>query len=172
MNTPQNIILTGFMGTGKTTVGNKLADRLDWTHVDTDEVIEEKAGCSIPDLFVIRGEEEFRRLESEVIEDVCRQQNRIITLGGGAVTVPENFQRLLHSGILICLRARPETILARIQHEQHRPLLKGGDRLERIRLLMKEREEIYARIPLSVDTDDLTPDQVADKIAEMVTPAS
>lgn len=164
MNLPRNIILTGFMGTGKTTVGRCLAEKLGWSVIDTDVLIETREGKTIPDLFVKVGERAFREIETSVIRELLEEEKTVITLGGGAVMQPINRELLQQAGLFICLNARPETILERIESETHRPLLEGGDRLSRIQEILSERGEIYEKIPNQVETDGNSPEEIAEEI--------
>ncbi len=165
-----NIILTGFMGTGKTTAGKALAARLDRRFQDMDDLIEEGAGLTVPEIFTIHGEARFRDIESQVCRDVAAQSDLIVATGGGALVNPENHRVLAESGTVICLSATPEQILERIRNETHRPLLDlaPDNRLERIRALLTEREERYSSIPLQIDTTDFTVDQIVDHILTLV----
>ena len=165
-----NIILTGFMGTGKTTAGKALAARLDRGFQDMDDLIEEGAGLTVPEIFTIHGEARFRDIESQVCRDVAARSDLIVATGGGALVNPENHRVLAETGTVICLSATPEQILERIRNETHRPLLDlaPDNRLERIRALLAEREERYSSIPLQIDTTDLTVDQIVDRILTLV----
>lgn len=165
-----NIILTGFMGTGKTTAGKALAARLDRMFQDMDDLIEEGAGLTVPEIFTIHGETRFRDIESQVCRDVAARSDLVVATGGGALVNPENHRMLAASGTVICLSATPEQILERIHNETHRPLLDlaPDNRLERIRALLAEREERYSSIPLQIDTTDLTVDQIVDRILALV----
>ena len=165
-----NIILTGFMGTGKTTAGKALAARLDRRFQDMDDLIEEGAGLTVPEIFTIHGETRFRDIESQVCRDVAAQSNLVVATGGGALVNPENHRVLAATGTVICLSATPEQILERIRNETHRPLLDlaPDNRLERIRALLAEREERYSSIPLQIDTTDLTVDRIVDRILTLV----
>lgn len=163
-----NIVLTGFMGTGKSAVGVILSDKLGLPLVDADAVLEKETGRTIAQIFSEEGEERFRALEKEVIQRLASGSSQVITTGGGAVLDPDNLAALQASGIIICLRAKPETILARIQQETHRPLLEGGDRLNSIRELLAARASIYGQIPHQVDTEGRTPLEVAEKIEDLL----
>ena len=165
-----NIILTGFMGTGKTTAGKALAARLNRVFQDMDDLIEEGAGLTVPEIFTIFGETRFRDIETQVCRDVAAGSGLVVATGGGALVNPENHRVLAASGTVICLSATPEQILERIRNETHRPLLDlaPDNRLARIRALLSEREERYSAIPLQIDTTDLTVDQIVDRILTLV----
>lgn len=165
----QNLVLTGFMGTGKTTVGRVLAERLSRPLVDTDEELERRQGRDIPSIFAEEGEAVFRRMEHEVILWASALKGHVITVGGGAVLREDNREALAQNGLLICLRASPETILERISADSNRPLLAGRDRLESIQSLLAERGSLYDRLPYQVDTEGLDAGQVAERILEILT---
>ncbi|MFQ5901756.1 MAG: shikimate kinase [Thermodesulfobacteriota bacterium] len=148
----KNIILTGFMATGKSSVGSMLAERLSLKYVDTDTIIEDEAGLSISDIFKRHGEGRFRDMEKDVIRRLSSEEGLVISVGGGAVVDPENISLLREKGIIISLTASPEEIVARTGGDETRPLLSGNDRLERIKELLKEREVYYSRANLMIDT--------------------
>ena len=157
---PDNIILTGFMGTGKTQVGRCLAKRLGWRFIDTDLIIEQELGTSIRQLFAEKGEAYFRGQERRVIARVCQDQRCVIATGGGAIVDPANAQQLQNSGLLICLTATPEVIFARVRGNTDRPLLQAEDPLATIRSLLARRSDAYARAQLTIDTSQQSVEQV------------
>ena len=161
-----NIILTGFMGTGKTTIGKRLAKRLGWRFVDVDQWIEECAGLSIPRIFAERGETVFRRLERRCISRVVHCRHHVIATGGGAFVDPQSRARLRVSGPVICLAAKPQVIFARIsRNAAMRPLLSGSPNPPaRIRTLLAQRAGAYAQADLTVDTSDLSIDEVVEQV--------
>ena len=161
-----NIVLTGFMGTGKTTVGRMLADRLNIPFLDMDAMIEAREGRSISDIFSVEGEPHFRAIERRLVTELSARRGLVIATGGGVVTDPDNVRAFEASGLLVCLDAAPETILARIAHETHRPLLAAPDRETRVRDLLAKRRAAYDAVAFHVDTDALTPAQVVDRILE------
>lgn len=150
-----NIILIGFMGSGKTTLGNFIADRSDMDFIDTDVLIEEQQGRSIKEIFASEGEEFFRDLETETLRNLKGRQNTIISVGGGLPIREINRQLMSDVGIVIYLRATKETLVKRLGTDKKRPLLAGGKLEERIDSLMAERKDIYmAAADFVVDTDD------------------
>ena len=175
----RNVALVGFMATGKTCVGRILAERLGWPSVDADEEIERRAGKTIPDIFRDEGEATFRQLEGEVIQDLCNGSGRVIAAGGGAFVETENRQRLLSGCRVICLAARPETILERLAQARQssdpntggdnddRPMLGGEDVLRRVTELLAQRAGAYALAHYTLDTDGLTLEQVAERALEI-----
>ena len=164
----QNIILVGFMGTGKTSVGKELAERLGREFVDLDDVIEKRAGTTINEIFKDKGEAHFRELEKAVVREYSHKNKLVISAGGGAVKFDENIANLKRSGIMICLKASVDEILNRVKHDAHRPLLNVCDPKERARQLLKEREPLYAKADYSVDTNGLSVKETADKVLELI----
>ena len=160
----KNIVLTGFMGSGKSTVGRAVAERLGRWFVDTDAVIEQQSGVSIAALFAGQGEAAFRRLERDVCRSLAAEQNLVIATGGGALLDAENRAALQASGVLICLDASVDTLLQRLADAEDRPLLAGVDRRERIAALLAQRVPSYAAIPHHISTDDLDVAAVAEKV--------
>jgi shikimate kinase len=159
--------LVGMMGAGKSTVGRALARRLGRRFVDADAEIERAAGRRIPDIFAQEGESGFRARERAAVEALAAS-GAVVALGGGAVAQPALRERLLASGVVVYLRAAPETLLARIGDTDERPLLAGlgaAERGARLRELLAQREAAYACAPLAVDTDGLSADDVAERIA-------
>jgi 3-dehydroquinate synthase len=151
-----NIILAGFMGTGKTAVGREIAARTGRTFVDLDDLIVARAGKSIPEIFAQDGESAFRALEAALCGEMARPAGLALAVGGGAVVSAANRAALAAGGALICLDATPETILRRIGDDANRPMLAGGDRLARIGELLAARAPAYAAIPDHLDTTALS----------------
>ena len=177
---PRNIILVGFMASGKSVVGQALSRITGMPLVDADDEIVVRAGKSIHCIFEDSGEAAFRELERSVIQDLCSRSGNVIAAGGGAFVDPENRARMLAAGSVVCLGARPETIHRRIAGQPSpapspgvgsrrsvRPLLAGDDPMERIKALLAQRNEAYAQAHHTIETDDLTPDQVAERILEL-----
>ncbi len=166
---PSRIILTGFSGTGKTAVGPLIAQRLGWNLLDTDAIVEHRARKSILDIFRDAGEERFRDLEAEALATACGHDNAVVSTGGGAVLRPANRALMARSGFIVCLEARPETILRRLNDRAEdepldRPLLAAGDPLSRIRELKQGRQHLYALCDWAVHTDEMSPDEIADEV--------
>jgi shikimate kinase len=168
MSPDRHIFLTGFMGAGKSRVGEILADRLGRSFLDTDLLVEGGSGRSISDIFRESGEETFRRLEHEAILRASGMAPAVISLGGGAVTREENWPPIRRSGVCVYLRASPETIFERVSRKGHRPLLAGlsdPERMERIRSMLSAREPFYLRADFAVESlPERTPEQTADLI--------
>lgn len=162
-----NIILTGFMGTGKTAVGRAVAERLGRFFIDMDVIIEQRAGKPISAIFAEDGEAAFRQMEAELCRELAEERNLVIATGGGALVPAANRDLLAASGVLICLTATPDQILRRLQGASDRPLLAGPNRRQRIAALMHERATAYAAIPLQIDTSDLSIEEVADRVIRL-----
>ena len=165
----RNIILEGFMGSGKTTVSEILADKLDLELLDTDAAIVEAEGRSINDIFEKDGEESFRDMETALLETASSEHFRemVISLGGGLVLRKENRELLQKLGKVVYLRTSPETVYERVKFDDSRPLLKTADPLSKIREMQSERSSIYElAADCIIDTDDLTPAEIADRIIE------
>lgn len=164
----QNMILIGFMGAGKTSVGEELAGRFGKTLIDTDRMIEERAGMSISDIFAVQGEEAFRRLETEVLEQLISEASgEMISVGGGLPLREENRKLLKKLGTVIYLRVRPETVLARLKGDTTRPLLQGDDVEEKVNSLLSKRGPIYEMAAdRIISVDGRSVEQIADAIIE------
>ncbi len=150
-----NIVLIGFMASGKTILGKLLAEKLNMGFVDTDSIISEKEGKPVAQIFDESGEKYFRELERDVIKIVSRRSNVVISTGGGVVLLPENIKRLKRNGIIICLKSRPDVILERIKRQMGiRPLLNKPDPLKEIETILKARACYYEQADFAVDTSD------------------
>lgn len=164
----KNIVLTGFMGAGKSAVGKILAEKTGMTLVDTDELIEAKTGMEIVDVFKKLGEEYFRSLEKSVVKEVSKLENHIIVTGGGVVLKKENMENLRRNGVIVYLHARPEVIYKRVRRDTRRPLLQVEDQTKRIKELLEYRAPFYADHDFAVDTSELAVAQVAEEILKKV----
>jgi shikimate kinase len=148
-----NLYLVGFMGTGKTTVGRAVAQKLGFAVLDSDHEIERQQGKSIPDLFAQDGEPAFRVLERTFIESGHPAERTVVACGGGLVVQPGMLALLKTKGVVICLHASLETILARTARHRNRPLLAVDDPEERVRTLYAQREPIYKQSGTVILTD-------------------
>lgn len=164
----KNIILVGFMGTGKTAVGKALAVHLGMKFVDMDDIIEEREGMKISDIFEKKGEPYFRHAEKSVAKDIAIQSGLVVAAGGGAIVDEENVKNFKSSGIILCLVATPDKIFERTKDHIHRPLLNVSDPKEKISELLAKRAEYYARADYRIDTTDLSVDEVAQKIISLL----
>ena len=163
-----NVILTGFMGTGKTSLGKVLATKLGRPFVDIDKKIEDEARMSIPKIFETFGEEHFRELERTAVKELSERRGLVIATGGGTIKDEENLRLLKNSGVLICLTTEPEEIFNRTARRGERPVLDGGgnERLATIKKLLAERKKFYDRADYQVDTTDWSPIQIIDDICK------
>ena len=161
-----NVILTGFMGTGKTSLGKLLATKLGRPFVDIDKKIESEQKLSIPKIFEQFGETHFRALEKSAVRELSEKRGFVIATGGGTVKDEENLQLLKSSGVVICLTCSPEEIFLRTARRGERPVLDGGgnERLETIKRLLAERKIFYDRADYHVDTTEWSPLQIIDDI--------
>ncbi|MEK7702445.1 MAG: shikimate kinase [Nitrospirota bacterium] len=170
MGQVRNVVLVGFMGTGKSAIGGRLAKAVSFRFFDTDHLIEERAGKKITDLFSEFGETRFREIEMEVIRDVMRGEHLVVSTGGGAVIRKENRDFFSQNGTVVYLSARHDIILSRAQRRPgQRPLLQGGDPGATIKRLMQERAPLYQDVAdFSLDTSDMSIEAAVFKIKEMV----
>lgn len=159
-----NLTLVGFMGTGKTRVGVRVAAELKMTFLDMDDLIEERQGKKISGIFAERGERFFRNLERDLAQELARRDGLVIATGGGIVLDPRNLSDFERSGPVVCLSATPEAIFRRIAAQTHRPLLQGGEKMRGILSLLEKRKPLYDAIPHQIDTTALSLDQVAAKV--------
>ncbi len=166
-----NLIITGFSGTGKSLVAIEVALRLNWDFLDTDDEIVKQAGKPIAEIFRQDGEARFRELEREMIRKACQQKHTVISIGGGAIVDPQNYELLAKTGLIVCLEAKPETIYERLFREaarspetEVRPLLAVDNPLERIRQLKASRQSHYAKADWTIHTDGLNVNEVAEEV--------
>ena len=162
----QNIILVGFMGTGKTVTGRVLANRTGMELVDMDSLIEKRSGKTITEIFATEGEPAFRDMERQLVKELSKRTGIIVSTGGGIVLNPDNIADFEKSGLVVCLTASSETIFKRVEKNSSRPLL-SGDKKTQIAALLEKRKPLYAAIALNIDTDGLTDEQTADRILEL-----
>jgi shikimate kinase len=149
----KNIVLVGFMGTGKSCVGQFLARQLGWQFIDLDEQVEQTVGMSIAEYFEKFGEAAFRDQESAAVAAVAAKSQVVLATGGGVVLRQKNIDRLKTSGILVCLSASENEIVARTQGDRLRPLLNRPDRVEVIRELLALRQPQYRQADYWIETD-------------------
>ncbi len=159
----RNIVIAGFMGTGKTSVGRRVAEMLGRPFVDTDEEIVKRVGMAIPEIFSTYGEEGFRNIEKRICRFYAAQRGHVIATGGGMLVDEGNREVMMASGFVVCLNAPPEVIRQRLLADpEERPLL-GGDWLA----LLEQRKPAYAEIPFQVDTSDKSSEQVAEELVSL-----
>lgn len=164
----KNIVLIGFMGTGKSCVGQILAEKLGWQFVDLDKQVEQAIGMSIAEYFERFGEAAFRDQESAAVEAVAGQNRLVLATGGGVVLRQQNIDRLKATGTLVCLSASENEIVARTQGDRLRPLLNRPDRLQVIRDLLAARKPQYQQADFWFDTDGKTLAEVAAAILDIL----
>ena len=164
----RSLYLVGMMGSGKTSTGRPLAERLGYGFVDADAVIEQAAGCSIPEIFERDGEAGFRALESQVLNAISQRHSLVVATGGGVVTQQENWG-LLHSGIVVWLDVVPEQLMQRLRADSTvRPLLQTDDPDAALNALLNQRRPLYAEADLTVVINQETPLAVADGILQLL----
>lgn len=167
MSDTRNIVLVGFMGSGKSSTGRYVAEKLGRPFLDVDTEIERREGRPIPDIFAKNGEPYFRQLERALVQELAARDGLVIAPGGGIVVNPDNVRDFAARGLVINLRVSPEWVLKRVGQDPNRPLLQGGDPLQRIRELMEKRRALYAAVPYQVETDGLTPEAVGDLVLDL-----
>ena len=163
-----NIVLVGFMGTGKSTVGRVIAQKLGFHFIDTDDVIEQTSKAKISDIFAEHGEVYFRDLESQAVKSVALMKNQVVATGGGVVLRSSNIDLLRTGGPIFCLNATPKAIWDRVRSSQSRPLLRGPDPLKKIETLLDKRAPYYALADHQIETTGVSVDRVADEIISYI----
>jgi shikimate kinase len=163
------ITLIGYRGTGKSTVGRAVAARLRWTCLDADEIVEERAGCTIRSIFAEQGEPAFRALEQETLAELLQGDRLIVAAGGGAVLHPPTRERMRAAGPVIWLQASLETILSRLAvdatTQERRPALTDLSERDEVARLLDVREPLYRETStMIVGSDGRSPDDIADEI--------
>ncbi|HHW61968.1 MAG TPA: shikimate kinase [Syntrophomonadaceae bacterium] len=165
----KNIVLIGFMGTGKSSVGSRLAQRLKREFVDMDREIERVSNMTVAEIFRKHGEVRFRSEEQLMAKKLSQRSNLVIATGGGVVLSSENVDHLKRNGILVCLDASPEDIFARVSRKKGiRPLLKKGTTEEDIRLMLEEREPYYRCADIRVNTSEKDVDAVVNDLLQQL----
>lgn len=152
------------MGTGKSSVGRFVADHLHFQFLDTDELIESRAGKSISDIFAQNGEETFRDLEQQLVEELATRKQTVISAGGGLPVNPANLASLKRHALVVCLWASPEKCWERVRGQSHRPLLKDADPMAKIRALLAAREKFYRQADVLVNTEWRSVREVAQQV--------
>lgn len=164
----KNIILVGFMGTGKTAVAKALARELGMTYVSVDELIVAREKRPIKDIFRDNGEPYFRNVEKEVVAEISAKEGQVIDTGGGVVLDAVNMGRLRTGGVVVCLWASPETVYERTSRSKQRPLLNVDDPLGRIKELLEYRRPFYEKADFHVMTDGANVASVVEKVRKIV----
>ena len=166
------VFLTGFMGAGKTRVGRILARELGRSFLDTDRMIEQRAGKTIAEIFADEGEAHFRQLERDCVLETCQRPDAVVALGGGAITRADNVSAVRRAGVLVCLKADVDTIFARVRRRTDRPLLAGLDpqaQRAKIESLLRERAPYYDQAHIELYTTQVqTPEDTAGKLRDLL----
>lgn len=157
----KNIVITGFMGTGKTTVGRRVAELTKRPFVDADSEIVVRAGKPIPQIFAEDGEAAFRAMERQLCKELSEKTGLVIATGGGMLVDEQNRNLMLASSFVVCLDANRETLAARLRSNSERPLAKNWE------AILNSRREAYAAIPTHVNTTNKLPDQIAQEIVRL-----
>ncbi len=167
MNNTRNIVLIGFMGSGKTSIGKRLSVKMKWEFIDMDDFIEKREGMSVTEIFEKKGEPYFRSVERELCKRFREPKCKIIATGGGVIKNKDNVADLKRGGVIIYLKSRPETIAHNLRNDNTRPLLMCDDKLGRIRELLAQREPVYNKCAdITIDVSELNLEQTLNKIAE------
>jgi shikimate kinase len=164
----KNIYLVGFMGTGKTTVGKILSQKLNKEFIEMDEVIEEREGKKITEIFAQEGEPYFRNLEKKLLKELSKKSDLVISCGGGLICNEENLKILKETGIVFNLEASPLTIYERTKKYTHRPLLNVEDPLKKIKDLLEKRKPYYKKAHFSIDTEKFSAEEVSEEIIKII----
>ncbi|MBT9585731.1 shikimate kinase [bacterium] len=167
----RNVYLVGFMGTGKTTIGRELARLMGRKFIDVDQEIERRFTLTVAEIFASRGESVFRQAEEDVALELSAETNRIVATGGGTILNPRIFDAFEGSGMLVCLYTQQQDLVDRLQRTDKRPLLKGQSEEEvrlRVERLLEERQVVYNKVAVRIDTTSLTPLSAARKIHDVV----
>jgi shikimate kinase len=166
-NTQKNIVLTGLMGSGKTTLGKYISEKIGMEFVDTDEIIIQKAGKSISEIFEEQGEPYFRDLESEAVLEASLKHGCVISTGGGAVLREVNIDNLKKTGVLFYLEASPEELYNRIKDDSSRPLLRGDDPVEILRRVLLARRPYYETADFKITTENRSLEEIYIQVIEL-----
>jgi len=158
-----NLYLIGMMGAGKTTIGRKLAHRIGYRFLDTDALIEQSAGTSIPEIFASEGEVAFRDLETQVLAQVSAHTSLVVATGGGVVTQPMNWSYLRH-GVVIWLDVPNQVLMSRLSGDTNRPLLQDVDLWEKLEGLLRDRQKLYAQADLHIDYEGKSVGKTCDRV--------
>ena len=166
----KNIVITGFMGTGKSTLGQLVAARLEREFVDMDTLIEQRERRAISRIFAEKGEPYFRQLEADLCAELANRSGLVIATGGGALVAETNLRTMERTGLVICLVCEPDELWQRIGHSEDRPMLAERDeaRFARLAALLAQRTPAYKRIKHQLDVTSLSPEEAAQQICRLV----
>ncbi len=165
----KNLVLVGFMGSGKTDAGKVAAARLGMKFVDMDGIIEQRHNQTVSQIFETKGEAHFRQQERALVRELASGEGRVIATGGGVVLDPNNLRDFGRTSVVICCWVDPDVAYKRTKDAKHRPLLEeaDADRRTRIETLLRDREQLYKAIPLRIDTSAMTVEQQAGEIVRI-----
>tara|TARA_B100001029_G_scaffold53990_1_gene43390 strand:+ start:210 stop:731 length:522 start_codon:yes stop_codon:yes gene_type:complete len=163
----KNLVLTGMMGVGKTTVGKRLAEKLGIRFIDIDKIIETKENKTITEIFANKGENYFRKIEKEITIDILNKKNVVIALGGGAFINPNIRKEIRNTSISVWLDLSLKALISRISNTKKRPLLKEGNLKETVNRIYSERKKIYNQSNFKIKCDLLKVDQIVNKIIKL-----
>ncbi|MBQ8887261.1 MAG: shikimate kinase [Candidatus Gastranaerophilales bacterium] len=163
-----NISLIGMMGSGKTTIGKILAEKLDYIFTDTDSKIVEQENCSINEIFGNKGEDYFRKLETNVLIETLKNDNQIVSTGGGIIKKDENINLLKEKSIVFYLEADDKTLFERVKNNKERPLLNVENMQEKITILLNERIQKYKQAHHTISTINKTPNEIVNEIIGII----
>ena len=163
----KNLVLTGMMGVGKTTVGKRLAEKLGNRFIDIDKIIETKENKTITEIFANKGENYFRKIEKEITIDILNKKNVVIALGGGAFINPNIRKEIRNTSISVWLDLSLKALISRISNTKKRPLLKEGNLKETVNRIYSERKKIYNQSNFKIKCDLLKVDQIVNKIIKL-----
>ena len=166
--TKKNIVLIGFMGSGKTFTAREISKVLKRKVYSTDVLIEKKEKTKIRNIFASKGEAYFRKQEAKVVSLVSKKKNAVIDCGGGVILNPDNIKNLKKSGVLVYLRTSATWIYKRIKSDKNRPLVNVKNPMARIKYLLNQRRKLYAKADVKVKTDGRAPKEVALEILKLI----
>ncbi len=165
----KHIFLTGFMGTGKSTVARCIHKQCGMEVIEMDEMIAEKEGMSIPDIFSHYGEDYFREAETNLLISLREKQGGVVSCGGGAILRRQNVEIMKRSGHIVLLTAKPETILARVKDDRNRPLLQGKKTIAEIREMLDARYDKYVEAAdVVIETDGKSAEAICEEIFQKI----
>ena len=165
----KNIFLIGYMGTGKSSVAKFLSNKWGWNVLEMDEMLVQQEGMSISDIFKTYGEEYFRDAESNLIQEICMQEDKVVSCGGGVVLRSQNVEMMKQGGTIVLLAASPETILERVKDDTTRPLLQGNMTIAFLSEMMEKRREKYEKAAdVMVQTDGKQIAEICKEIIEKI----
>lgn len=167
MKQTRNIVLIGFMGSGKTSIGKRLSIKMRWEFIDMDDFIEKREGLTINEIFATKGETYFRNTERELCKRFGNAKCKIIATGGGVIKNEKNVKDLKKGGVIVYLKSTPETIAYNLRNDNTRPLLMCEDKLGRIRELLEQREPVYQKYAdITIDVSDLNLEETLNTITK------